>query len=123
MTLLAVSASASASDGIYLVFFVIGSVIAIITALWGGVKLIRKQAAEEARQASKDEQRDAQLAELKKLIKPNGLNTEGIGDIAKRTEIAVRELASKLDQHMGAEKRDREDIWNAIERKQDRVSV
>jgi hypothetical protein len=44
---------------------------------------------------------DRQLDEIKHEQKPNGGNTQRLGDIAKRSEGKIDALSTKLDQHIG----------------------
>jgi hypothetical protein len=127
LILIAVRTSAINTTSLWL-YLVLG-LITVGTLLWGGIKLIRQQGAEEVRKKDRDDKLnetvvalhtnltnlESNVQAIEKNLKPNGLNTERLGDIAKRTENAVSSLTSKMDQHIGAEKRDREDLWHAID--------
>lgn len=68
------------------------------------------------------ERLEGRLSAIERAMKPNGLDTDQIGDMMKRTEAMVEKLSGKLDQHIGAEAESRKEIWRAIDRKQDRVA-
>jgi hypothetical protein len=62
----------------------------------------------------------ARLEKIEKTLSPNGLDTDNVGDIAKRTEVAVRKVQRGLTQHIAAEANARSEIWQELARKQDR---
>jgi hypothetical protein len=71
-----------------------------------------------------------QLEDLQRSMRPNGLNTNQLGDIAKRTEetvIQLRETVTKLNdgfrRHQGESDQIHRNLREAIDRKQDRVST
>ena len=100
--------SASLTDIYYIIGIFIG-VMLIVGAggLFGLIQWIKKSGARDAKidelldsktgvMARLDEQ-DKTLSELQHSVKPNGLDTNQVGDIAKRTENAVREIAKKQE--------------------------
>ena len=62
----------------------------------------------------------AQVADLQRSMRPNGLDTDQLGDIAKRTEKKVIELADSFNRHLGASEEIHRTLREDIARKQDR---
>jgi hypothetical protein len=60
------------------------------------------------------------LADLQRSMRPNGLNTDQLGDIAKRTEHAVDRLEENFNQHKGESDAVHKQLRKDIDRKQDR---
>lgn len=108
-------ASAQVANTSYLWIWVIIGVFTVIGFGFGAFKWIRQTGID----AAKLENR---LASIEKQLKPNGLDTEQVGDVVKRTENAVNELTAKLNQHIGAEAEAREQMQRQIDRKQDKES-
>ncbi len=98
-------ASASIANTSYLALWGVLGFLYLLGMAFAAVRYWRKQG---ARDAKIDEVLDSttgamvRLAAIEKNLKPNGLNTQGVGDVVARTEIAVGELSTKLDQHIGA---------------------
>lgn len=109
-------ASAQLANTTYLWIWV---VIGIVT-IAGSAVAVYKWAKQ---QGVKDEAMDNRLELIEKQLKPNGLNTDQVGDVVKRTENAVGELGSKLDQHIGAELQARREMWRAINGKQNKEQL
>lgn len=61
------------------------------------------------------------VLEIKRTMSPNGLNTNHLGDIAKRTEKAVTELGvdvrkqrADLNEHIGSSRTEHNALWRAV---------
>lgn len=107
-------------------FLWIGALVGLIT-LVGVVITVSKFFKQQGASAERLENR---LQSIEKQLKPNGLDTEQVGDVVKRTENAVNNLSSdvselsekldqhgtKLDQHIGAEAEARQQIIDKIRR-------
>lgn len=63
-----------------------------------------------------------QISDLTRSTRANGLTTDQVGDIAKRTEIAVNEIRDKVLLHIGSSESEHKTMWKAIQQKQDKVS-
>lgn len=57
---------------------------------------------------------DRQLEDIKREAKPNGGQSQRLGDIAKRTEQKVDGLSSKLDQHIGIDETVQSDLKKRV---------
>lgn len=55
-------------------------------------------------------------------MRSNGLDTNQVGDIAKRTENAVKKLQESFDRHVGANDQEHKSIWRALRLKQDKAT-
>lgn len=63
---------------------------------------------------------DREIAKAVKATSSNGLNTNQVGDIAKRTENAVGTLTDTLNQHIGEEREARKTLWKEVAKKVDK---
>lgn len=61
-----------------------------------------------------------QLGDLQRSMRPNGLDTDQLGDIAKRTEREVGKLRDEFSKHVGASDEVHRALREDIDRKQDR---
>lgn len=77
------------------IWWIVGFVTLIGAGL-SAVRWLRGQGADAARL-------EARLAAIEKALRPNGLNTNEIGDVVARTEAKLDALDSKLDRHIGAQ--------------------
>lgn len=103
----------------YWVGIIVG-VVAIITGIWAAqrriMRSIKKNAISDAALKSiidanvlvRMSDQDKILSDIKRATRPNGLNTDEVGDIVKRVEIAIASLSLKIDanatilnQHIG----------------------
>jgi hypothetical protein len=66
-------------------------------------------------------EQDVVLAAAKRSMQSNGLDTMQVGDIARRTELAVRELQSSFDVYRGANETEHKSLWVAVNRKADKL--
>lgn len=118
--------TAETLNSTYLAAGIIVAVIAIVTAgaaIWRSVKAgIAKEEREKALLDLVPKLSD-RIGGLERKLTPNGLDTEQVGDVVKRTENAVRDIRSRLDQHIGASETTHEQMWRVINRKQDREAV
>lgn len=64
---------------------------------------------------------DRQIALAVKATSSNGLNTNQVGDIAKRTENAVAILTESVNQHIGESRESHRSIWKELGRKVDKT--
>lgn len=65
---------------------------------------------------------DRKLDEIAREAKPNGGNTQRLGDIAKRTERKVDDLGTKLDQHIGQSEEVHSDLRRRLTAQERRTS-
>jgi hypothetical protein len=61
-----------------------------------------------------------QLADLQRSMRPNGLDTDQLGDIAKRTEREVVRLRADFSKHLGSSEEIHRELREKIAKKQDR---
>lgn len=110
-------ASAQALNTTYLWAGIIVSVVALGTGLLTLAKGVRTWAANEAKQRANIEmvpELVKRMTAIEKAIKPNGKDTQQIGDIAARVEEKIDKLDSKLDRHIGGAEKEGNAIWRAI---------
>lgn len=101
----------------------IWAAVGVITLIGGGYalyKAIRRQGAADAERKDRDQGIDRRLKAIEKNLSPNGLNTNGVGDVVGRVELALTETNSKLDQYIGANENAHRAMRAAIRRKQDK---
>jgi predicted negative regulator of RcsB-dependent stress response len=114
------NAAASVANSSYLVIYAVIGVVTLVGFGFAAFKAIRKQGADAERLENR-------LQSIERNLKPNGLDTEQVGDVVKRTENAVgdltstvEELSAKLERHLGASDEAHANLRAAINRKQDK---
>lgn len=126
-------AAADVANAAYLWVYVAVGLVALLGGggLYGLVKWLKRQA---VRDAKLDELIDAKLMRrlddqdqvlrnLENASRSNGLDSNTVGDIAGRVEVAVGEVKTSLDRHIGASDQIHSEMWRAINRKQDKHLV
>lgn len=101
--------TAQVANTTYLLVYIVVGVATIVGLGFAGARWLRNSGAAEARLNSR-------LDSLERLMKPNGLDTDELGDMVKRTEHKVDAIATKLDQHIGSSDQVHRDLWRAIRR-------
>lgn len=84
--------------------------IGVITLIGFGItafRWVRKSGADAAKL-------EARLASIETAIRPNGKDTQQLGDIAARTEEKLDALDSKLDRHIGSQEEVNKQMWREI---------
>jgi hypothetical protein len=61
-----------------------------------------------------------EILAVRKSISPNGLNSDELGDMVKRTENGVKRMDQTLNRHIGASEEAHTAIWRAIRLKADK---
>lgn len=112
--------SAQVANTSYLWIYALIGLITLAGFVFAAVKALRKQGADAERLENR-------LQSIERNLKPNGLDTEQVGDVVKRTENAVgdltstvEELSAKLERHLGASDEAHANLRAAINRKQDK---
>jgi hypothetical protein len=122
------------STATYNIVWVLIGVATLVGFGIGAVRWIRNQGKADAERTSAEAEvrrrldvQDSALARLETAIKPNGLDSQELGDIAKRTENKVDALVlkldatvTKLDKHIGAAEIEEREIWREIHKKADK---
>jgi hypothetical protein len=114
--ILASTASDQVANSTYLWIGALVGAITVACFVLAAVKALRKQGADAERLENR-------LQSIEKNLKPNGKDTQGVGDIVARTEDAIGELAAKLERHLGASDEAHANLRAAINRKQDKRSA
>lgn len=57
---------------------------------------------------------DTRMLKIENAMAPNGLNTMKLGDMARRTELAVNQLSKKFDEHKEMSDQTHLAMWTAI---------
>jgi hypothetical protein len=136
--MVALIAAAHPSDQVanatYLWLWVLVGALTLIGSGIGAVRWLRNQGRADGERAAEAaevkrilSEQGAMLKRLMAAVKPNGLDTDFLGDMAKRTEIKmdqlivdVKEQGSKLDSHLGDSGRAEREIWRELKKKVDR---
>lgn len=125
----------------------VGVIVGLVLLLGGGgglfalVKWLKRQGVQESQQSVMREQwfdpddgftasmrkintrldgQDTVLAAAKQSMQSNGLDTNQVGDIARRTELAVKDLQSSFDVYRGSNESEHRSLWVAVDRKADK---
>ncbi len=61
--------------------------------------------------------KNAIIRELRRELRPNGLDTDLAGDILKRTEGEVMAVRAELQEHVDKDSIDKANIWEALHRR------
>lgn len=111
--MLAATTLPEAVNTTYLLVYVVIGAATLIGFAVAAARWLRRQGAAEARL-------NVRLDTLERALKPNGLDTDQIGDMVKRTENKVDAITSKLDQHIGASDQVHRELWRAVRSKEDK---
>ena len=120
--------TASAFNQILTIIGALGAATTVVVLIGTVWKVIRESGAVDARRADAARELNEKVDALQHALTPNGGDSKDVGDTVTRTETKIdslgetlTKLSDQFHQHLGASKLEHENLWNAINRRGDKL--